>query len=372
MRKALALAGLLLLSRDGLADRESKCASRALQRTWRGYLDRYVQADGRVIDPQSDQSTTSEGQAYALVRAAWIGDRARFDTLLGWTRDNLQHGDPAGLPAWHWGHRPDGSWGILDENSASDADQWMAYALLEAADRWDAPVYRAQAVSLLARIWDSEIADVGGRLLPLLGAWARGMDPVPINPSYLLPFAWRSFAAEDSAHPWASLVDPAYGLLAELMAGDLLPPDWIYLSATTGERMATSPDRPDANLYGYEAMRIPWTLAAEVAFYDEPRARHLLVAFARLGARWHRLGILSSPMQIDGQATGQRESLALYGALLPAWAAARPEYVVPLYEAEVRPTGRVWGKTDDYYGQNWAWLGVALWTGLARAPGKSS
>jgi endoglucanase len=67
-----------------------------------------------------------------------------FDRLLHWTQANLAGGDlQTHLPAWLWGKqgRP-----VEDSrpNSASDADVWMAYALIEAGRLWNVPVYTQQ------------------------------------------------------------------------------------------------------------------------------------------------------------------------------------------------------------------------------------
>src|SRR4051794_7971746 len=104
-----------------------------VQSEWKPYVAAFIQGDGRVIDRAGDDVSTSEGQSFALLRAAWCNDRATFDNVLHWTLNNLQDTDPMRLPGWQWGKKPDGSWGLLDANSASDADQWMAYALLMAA-----------------------------------------------------------------------------------------------------------------------------------------------------------------------------------------------------------------------------------------------
>ena len=50
-----------------------------LAETWRAYVSRFVEADGRVVDPKAGGITTSEGQAYALLRAVWMDDRPVFD-----------------------------------------------------------------------------------------------------------------------------------------------------------------------------------------------------------------------------------------------------------------------------------------------------
>ena len=82
---------------------------------WNDFVGRFVQADGRVIDLTFERKSTSEGQSYALFFALVANQRAQFDTLLKWTSDNLaagQLGDK--LPAWLWGLRDDGSWGVKD------------------------------------------------------------------------------------------------------------------------------------------------------------------------------------------------------------------------------------------------------------------
>ena len=109
---------------------------------WRAFVARAMQADGRVFDASTPaQQSTSEGQSYGMFFALVANDRANFDRMLGWTRTNLAGGNfdetSVRLPAWQWGRRPDGSWGVLDANAASDADLWMAYSLLEAGRRAD-------------------------------------------------------------------------------------------------------------------------------------------------------------------------------------------------------------------------------------------
>ncbi len=106
---------------------------------WNSYASRFIDSQtGRVFDPNGDQHTTSEGEAYALFFALADNDRPTFDRVLSWTQDNLASGDlKTHLPAWIWGKNKDGQWKVLDPNSASDADVWMAYTLLEAGRLWN-------------------------------------------------------------------------------------------------------------------------------------------------------------------------------------------------------------------------------------------
>ena len=349
----------------------AQAAAPLLDLTWRGYLDQMVQGDGRVIDRKAGHITTSEGQAYALLRAVWVNDRPSFDRLLRWTRDNLQGNDPTALPAWKWAQREDGSWGVVDPNSATDADLWMAYALVLAAETWGERAYRDQARALLQHIWDAETRQLGDRRVVLPGPWAQGQDPVSVNPSYWLPFAYRAFASVDPAHDWLGLVDSTYQLLLELRGERGLTPDWAWLDATTGRPVAP-PDPSDtrSQISGYEAFRLTWTLAAEARWYADPRALAELSHQSWTADRLDSEGVLPGVIPLSGGTLGGDPYLGRYGALLPALDLMRPGAATRLYGRAIAPvtTPRGWGDADDYYAQNWVWLGMALWTGVARPP----
>lgn len=339
---------------------------------WLDYRRRYLRRSGRVVDPRQDNITTSEGQAYGMLRAVWADDRRSFDRMRRWTRVHLQDGDDTALPAWKWGRREGRLFkGVVDPQPAADADQFMAYALLLAAERWDAPAYADQARGLLRSIWEQEVQQVAGDWVVLPGPWAAGLDPVQLNPSYGLPFAWRAFAAADPAHPWLQLVDGFYALLArtDRDGEPVLAPDWLWLDRASGAAVSP-PDDPRQALHGFEAFRIAWTLAAEVHWYRDDRARRFLAPYLALEERWNLHGWIPAVMDADGEPQVDYPYLGLYGALLPAWAVAQDGRAARLYARELAPQRARWGWGDeaDYYSQNWTWLGLALWCGAARPP----
>jgi endoglucanase len=66
---------------------------------WAAYKQRFISAEGRLIDDSAGNVSHSEGQGYAMLLAAFAGDRATFDKLWAWTSSNLEiRGD--GLAAW--------------------------------------------------------------------------------------------------------------------------------------------------------------------------------------------------------------------------------------------------------------------------------
>ncbi|VED45568.1 Endoglucanase precursor [Raoultella terrigena] len=131
---------------------------------WDQFRKEYVSAEGRVVDPSDPRKiTTSEGQSYGLFFALAANDRDAFGKLLQWTQNNLAEGDlRARLPGWLWGKKSDSEWTMLDSNSASDSDLWIAWSLLEAGRLWQMPQYVETGKALLSRIAQEEVADVPG------------------------------------------------------------------------------------------------------------------------------------------------------------------------------------------------------------------
>jgi endoglucanase len=157
---------------------------------WEAFKKQFVRASGRVISNDADGPRTySEGQSYALFYALVANDRAVFDAVLQWTEDNLCGGDmTARLPAWLWGQRANGDWGVIDSNPASDADLWIAYALGEAGRLWGERRYVALSALLAARVLREETANLPGlgwTLLPAPQGFEEGPGRWRLNPSYV-------------------------------------------------------------------------------------------------------------------------------------------------------------------------------------------
>lgn len=225
-------------------------------RAWEAFSQVFVQADGRVIDRTAADRSTSEAQAYALFFALVANDRTRFDRILSWTTDNLAAGDLAAqLPAWLWGAKEDGSWGVRDANPASDADLWLAYTLIEAARLWQQPAYAKTGRAMLELVKTQEVADVPGRGLMLLpapqgfksedGSWR-------LNPSYLPEFQFVWLAQTDRSGPWKALWQNHLSALRELMPRGIAP-DW-YVVAADGSLKVDSTTKGTAS---YDAIRVP-------------------------------------------------------------------------------------------------------------------
>ncbi|MBV6272394.1 cellulase [Alcaligenaceae bacterium CGII-47] len=198
---------------------------------WNDFRTYFVQDSGRVLDAStSQQHSSSEGQSYAMFFALVAGDREAFDRIWTWSVNNLSTGDPSQhLPAWLWGRANDDTWRILDKNSASDADLWFVYALLEAGRLWREPAYTRQAQALLALVTSKELVELPGfgpMLLPGMEHFVKPEDSAwHINPSYLPIPVLRRLHNALPAGPWDGVADNTAALI-EAVSPRGFAPDW--------------------------------------------------------------------------------------------------------------------------------------------------
>jgi endoglucanase len=206
-------------------------AARETWPEWKGYKDTFLSKDGRVVDHSTeDLRTVSEGQAYCLFFALVAADRVAFDNILTWTENNLSEGDLGkNLPAWHWAKGPSG-WGVQDSNSASDADLWLAYTLLEAGRYWSEPRYTVKAKQLGNLILSQEtlwVDGLGRALLPGKTGFVNSDGSVKLNPSYAPAFVLARLAEAWADEPrWAEMYLANQQFLMSSSRGGLYP-DWI-------------------------------------------------------------------------------------------------------------------------------------------------
>lgn len=196
---------------------------------WEAFAEGFIQADGRVVDHTAGGRTVSEGQAYAAFFALVANDRERFDAVVSWTRNNLSDGSFATrLPAWLWGEKDDGSWGVIDANPASDADLWLIFALFEAARLWGAPDYNTMAQQLLIHVKDKvvpELPGVGSMLIPAPEGFLLESGHWRLNPSYLPEFQFRYLQEQDPEGPWMAIWRHHLALMQTHLTQGLAP-DW--------------------------------------------------------------------------------------------------------------------------------------------------
>lgn len=309
---------------------------------WNRYAGAFVSGDGRVIDRTSGDRTTSEGQAYALFFALVTNDRAQFDRLLAWTQQNLAKGDLGkNLPAWHWGKRRDGSWGVIDANPASDADLWLAYDLLEAGRLWAEPRHRDLGRRVLSNVAARETTTAPappGILLP--GPVGFRLDGgFRVNPSYAPPPLLQRFAGEGA--PWPLVRETSLRMLQAFAQGGAAP-DWAFVKPG---HAGVFHDPRRGSVASYDAIRVPlWVgMTPERDAKLDGVAAGLLAALEKTG---------KVPEKIDARTLqGKGEAPpGFYAALMPI---ARPQARAAL-EAHLSSTihDGLYGNPPAYYDQN--------------------
>jgi endoglucanase len=343
-----------------------------LQESWIAYRDRFIQPDGRVIDWESDQRTTSEGQAYGLLRSVLADDPKSFQQVLNWSEANLARKGPDSkltdrLWTWKWGRIPSGKsagkWGVVDGNFASDADIDACYALILAAQRWQRPEYRTLAAEKLRDLWDRSTIVIQGKryLLPGPDAAFRRDDVVTFNPSYLAPYAFRLFAEVDKDRSWLTLVDSSYELLEQSAKVSTvgLPSDWIGLDIKTGKYVALT--APLLSQYSFDASRVWWRVALDAEIFREPRAQaYLRNQLPHIQKLWSQKQPIPAQIDLQGNGLVNYESTAQYGMLYVALRQIDPKLAEEIYQQKILPRYQAgfWDSNNAYYTQNLVWFGL--------------
>lgn len=318
---------------------------------WSAFLHRFVQADGRVVELSAGGRTTSEGQAYALFFALVANDGERFRRILGWTERNLARNDlTRHFPAWLWGRGAFGRWRVLDDNSATDANLWLAQVLLEAGRLWDEPGHTALGQSLLARAARETVVTLPGfgpMLLPAPRGFVYSDSRWRLNPSYLVPQQLRLFAGIDPSGPWSAITALLPSMMQAISPQGIVP-DWTMYQAGAGWQ----PDRESMTVASYDAVRA--YLWAGMTASEDPVRALLLDAqrgmLARIDPADGRL-----PERIDAL-TGMARGTAPPGfsaALLPWLAALDEDAALNLQRRRLAFAMRdgLVGQAQNYYDQ---------------------
>jgi endo-1,4-beta-D-glucanase Y len=333
-----------------------------LARAWGAYKQVYLRSDGYVLDrTRNNGEVTSEAQGYALLRAAWMDDAATFDRVFQWTEARLRR--PDGLFSWRW--TPSNGGRVLDANTASDADQEIAFALIIAAEAFHQPAYRVRARALLPAIRAVETVHLeAGGWFPSAGNWASGERIV--NLSYFLPYAYPYFAQLDPGVGWDRAIDTGYDLLDEAQRGDgvRLVPDFAVLD---GQGRLTAPPAGSGlrGDFSSDAMRVYWRTAVDCGLHQRLRACADPLRVGYLQRLLARDGSFYTRYALDGVPSERTMSMSFYGAALPylmlqapaTGSAVRARLSPGVLDAISEDGGR-------YYDANWIWFGVAAADGL--------
>ncbi|MCU1741669.1 MULTISPECIES: cellulose synthase complex periplasmic endoglucanase BcsZ [Pseudomonas] len=281
---------------------------------WKDYAERFVQKDGRMLGSSMDPNqSSSEGQAYGMFFALVGNDPLTFEELWHWTRDNMAGANIAqNLPGWLWGPTGSGTWGVIDTNSASDADLWIAYALLEADRLWHKPEYRADAQRILANLDKTLVRDIPGlgkMLLPGPVGYEHPDELWRFNASYTPIPLLRRFSQESPSGAWKEIADSTAKMIADKNMNRFgFVPDWVGYRGTDVNKGMFVVDKFTSAQGSYDAIRT--YLWAGLTSPADPLAKPILDNLDGMAQSVASTGVPPEKVQV---VTGVTEGIGPYG-----------------------------------------------------------
>ena len=344
-------------------------------RAFHAWKDEIVTADGargflRTRRPNTPDgvpnSTVSEGIAYGMLIAVLLDEQALFDGFYGYA---LEFANERGLMAWYVA--PDGGT-ALGTGAASDADEDIAWALVMAHRQWGGrgalrESYLDLARRQIDRIWQYEIDhDTVPFLFKPGDEWRANV----FNPSYFAPHQYRLFGEiSGNRDGWQRVVDRGYQAVAASLnarngnAENGLVPAWCDADGTPVEAF------PGAETnYQTDSARLPFRIAQDFAYHEDPRARAYLqktsAFFAAIGA-----DAIGDGYHLDGRPCPDRKTpqpnagSAVFVGTAAAGAMHDAKYQTFLDAAYARVrTGKLLARSR-YYNHSWTVLSLLMLTG---------
>jgi len=181
------------------------------------------------------------------------------------------------------------------------------------------------------------------------------------------------------ATAWRNLHQATYPFLDKVcqklgnQKGVGLFPDWCRVDASGN--ISPAPDKD--TLFGWEAVRAPFRVALDALWFQELQAATLLkdrfLPFFK--GQWQVHHRLLAVYKYDGAPAVEYESPVLYAGVLAGALAAGDKDFARQMARKILSFYREDGDRayfeapDNYYANNWAWLGLALYAGWVE-PGK--
>ena len=211
--------------------------------------------------------TVSEGIAYGMLLTAYAGERAIFDGLWNYYKDNS---NPQGLMNWKINGCNGGPAGT---GGATDSEVDAAMALIVADYQWGSNSgihYSNDAKTLINAIKIHEVE--AGSFILKPGQFGGSSIT---NPSYFAPAYFRKFATFMNDPFWNTVANKCYEVINNNLsvnnaAGGLVS-DWC-----TGSGSYSSNASGYANggtKYTYDAARTPWRIAVDYAWHGDAQAK---------------------------------------------------------------------------------------------------
>jgi endo-1,4-beta-D-glucanase Y len=291
--------------------------------------------DSAYIKDVASNDVRTEGMSYGMMIAVQLDKHAEFDKLWRWAATNMRvtSGSQKGYFAWHC----DTAGKPMDNNPASDGEEYFATALLFAAARWGNGTglldYRAQAQSILDVMAHSGAPGAGGT--PMFDPTSHQVVFVPIgqaatftDPSYHLPAfygVWAKSASRENTL-WKTVEGASRAFLKTTVHSVTgLTPDYANFDGTP---------RNDGNHadFRFDAWRTVSNIAVDYAWsggadpWGKMECERVLKFFAGQGAKY------GNEFTLDGKVLSSNHSPGLVAMNAVAGLAANPTLAKPFVQ----------------------------------------
>jgi endo-1,4-beta-D-glucanase Y len=168
-------------------------------------------------------------------------------------------------------------------DSATDGDLDVAYALLLAEQQWPGNGYLAKAMAVITDVLNGDIS--AATHLTLLGDYSTPGDPTAMydatRPSDFMIDHWRAFgrATGDMSH-WVTggTVDATYNLISTMQTNfspmtGLLPDFIVSTNTTPAPAPAMYDEGAGDGQYSWNSCRTPWRIATDYIASGDSRAK---------------------------------------------------------------------------------------------------
>ncbi|MCA9408951.1 MAG: endoglucanase [Candidatus Omnitrophica bacterium] len=333
-----------------------------LHQTWQAYKQTFIR-DGRVLRPKNDD-TVSEGQAYAMLRAIVMDDQETFNELYRFTEEHLSRRQNFSdhLLAWQWKNGT-----VYDWMPATDADVDYALSLILAHRKWKPhnesklEAYDIKASQILKDILQFETKVIDGRRYLLPWIVKDFADGIVQNLSYYSPAHFRLFYEYSDNHAWMELVETSYQVLNSALSrfdgneGKGLLPDWCLINSA-GEFVHYS---DKSSNFGWDAIRIPFRIAADEHYFKSKEAQEILVKMHRFfNDEYQKKQKIFIAYNYQGRVVNRQENALFYAGYYLIFKDREPDIAIKLLLRTRRFLNKQWlyHNTFEYFINSLAWI----------------
>jgi endo-1,4-beta-D-glucanase Y len=302
---------------------KSSAIDSAHVRTWYdSWRAKYLSECNGNLRPETDPASSSfvEAVGFAVIAAAYMGDKAAVDQLFGYYQAKLS---TCGLMAWKTS-----CGGVEDGGAATDGDIDVASGLIVAHWQWPEDGYDDKVREILSAL-KPMILDCGGTSALFPGCSANGTrwgGCEETDISYYSPAFFRYFTEFSGDSAWTKLADDSH-VIRENGADDStgLVPDWQSVSGTAGAGSRKG-------YFSFDAIRTPFKHALDYLWHGNESAG----AWCEKISSWaNGVGVttLKDEYQLNGSPVGTNHNLAVVGSMAVC-AMANTQPVLDAFVAE--------------------------------------